>query len=123
MNVLPTRRTGRQPAVLAVLPSEPLVWLDPYHSPSTPLDHRLVSLLGGGPLPLADLVEHLAEAEVYADHWNGIWSLEVGAQALPVLRAEVRQRLVALDGAQIAIETPPSLRAAAFASWQLLLCA
>lgn len=120
MNLLPLRRTSVGPTAL---PGEPLVWLDPYHSPGTLLEHRIFAILGGGPLPLASLIEHLAEAEVYDDHWNGVWSLEVGAQALPVLRAALRQDLAALDGGQIAIETPPSWRAAAVASWQLLLCA
>ncbi|HEY8742771.1 MAG TPA: hypothetical protein VIU62_06715, partial [Chloroflexota bacterium] len=60
---------------------------------------------------------------VYQGRQAGDWSLEVGAQALPVLRAEAQQALAGLDGSQIAIETPPPLRAAAFASWQLQLCA
>ncbi|MGI8914482.1 MAG: hypothetical protein ACR2JY_11995 [Chloroflexota bacterium] len=102
---------------------EPLIWLDPYHQPLSLLEQRLYALLAGGPLPLQETVERLAEAEVYAGCREGVWSLEVGAQALPVLRADVRQALVALDGCQIAIETPPPLRAAAFASWQLQLCA
>ena len=108
---------------LAVLRAEPLVWLDPYHQPLSALEQRLYALLAGGPLPLQEAVERLAESEVHQGRRAGDWSLEVGAQALPVLRAEAQQALAGLDGSQIAIETPPPLRAAAFASWQLQLCA
>jgi hypothetical protein len=80
-------------------------------------------LLAGGPLPLPEAVERLAEAEVFSGQSAGLWSLEVGAQALPALRAEAYQALADLNGRQIAIETPPPVRAAAFASWQLQLCA
>lgn len=105
------------------LSAEPLIWLDPYHQPQSPLEQQLYALLAAGPRSLTDTVERLAEAEVYAGRQAGCWSLEVGAQALPVLRSQVRQALTALDGCQIAIETPPPVRAAAFASWQLQLCA
>jgi hypothetical protein len=108
---------------MTALSAEPLVWLDPYHQPLSPLERRLYALLAGGPLPLPETVERLAEAEVYAGRRDGVWSLDVGAQALPALRADVYQALADLDGHQIAIETPPPLRAAAFASWQLQLCA
>ena len=91
--------------------------------PLSALEQRLYALLAGGPLPLPETVERLAEGAVYQGRRSGDWSLEVGAQALPVLRAEVRQALASLDGSQIAIETPPPLRAAAAASWQLQLCA
>jgi hypothetical protein len=108
---------------MTALSAEPLVWLDPYHQPLSPLERRLYALLAGGPLPLPETVERLAEAEVYACRRQGVWSLDIGAQALPALRADVYQALADLDGHQIAIETPPPLRAAAFASWQLQLCA
>lgn len=102
---------------------EPLIWLDPYHQPHSLLEKQLYALLAAGPLPLPDAVERLAEAEVYAGRREGCWSLEVGAQALPALRSQVRQALTDLDGGQIAIETAPLVRAAAFASWQLQLSA
>ena len=102
---------------------DPLIWLDPYHQPHSSLEKQLYALLAAGPLPLPDAVERLAEAEVYAGRRAGCWSLEVGAQALPALRSQVRQALTDLDGGQIAIETPPPVRAAAFASWQLQLSA
>jgi len=105
------------------LSAEPLIWLDPYHQPQSPLEQQLYLLLAAGPMSLPEAVERLAEAEVFAGRQAGCWSLEVGAQALPALRADVHQALAALDGCQIAIETPPPLRAAAFASWQLQLCA
>jgi hypothetical protein len=105
------------------LSAQPLIWLDPYHQPQSPLEQQLYALLAAGPLPLPEAVERLAEAEVYAGRQAGCWSLEIGAQALPVLRSQLRQALADLDGRQIAIETPPPLRAAAFASWQLQLSA
>ncbi|HEV7216775.1 MAG TPA: hypothetical protein VGP33_16835 [Chloroflexota bacterium] len=105
------------------LSAQPLIWLNPYHQPQSPLEQQLYSLLAAGPLPLPEAVERLAEAEVYAGRQAGSWSLEVGAQALPVLRSQLRQALADIDGHQIAIETAPPLRAAAFVSWQLQLCA
>lgn len=111
------------PQVDGQLASEPLVWPDPYHQPLSLLEQRLYALMAGGPLPLQETVERLAEGEVPQGRRDGNWSLEVGAQALPVLRAEVQQALAGLDGSQIAIEALPPLRAAALASWQLQLCA
>ncbi len=116
----PMRQEQGQRVALSVAP---LIWLDPYHQPQSLLERQLYALLAAGPLPLPEAVERLAEAEVFAGRQAGCWSLEVGAQALPALRAQVRQALTDLDGCQIAIETPPPLRAAALASWQLQLCA
>ena len=99
--------------------TEPIVWLNPYQPPVTVLERRVYSLLAGGPLSFRDLVERLAEASVYEQHMRGVWSLEVGAQALPVLRQEARAAVLALDGGQVAIETPPQVRAAANALWEL----
>jgi hypothetical protein len=99
--------------------TEPIVWLNPYQPPVTLLERRVYSVLAGGPLYLRDVVERLAEAAVYEHYAHGVWSLEVGAQALPVLRQEARSALLALDGGQIAIETSPQVRAAANALWEL----
>lgn len=118
-----TRGNARALGRLRVSSEEPLVWLDPYQAPVALLEHRVVAALARGPVAMAELVERLATAEVYRERWYGVWSLEVGAQALPALRAELRVALEALDGRLIAVETPCSHRVAAFASWQLALCA
>lgn len=101
----------------------PLVWLDPHHAPSTDIERRIYERLADGPLPLPDLIEQLAEAEVRDCHARGEWRLDVGAAALPALRGQVWQQLIQLDGRQIALETPTPIRDAALDSWQLRLCA
>lgn len=123
MNRLWAHAGSRYLSALGTMSAEPLVWLDPYHQPGSLLEQQIYTLLAAGPKPLPEVVERLAEAEVYQGRRQGVWSLEIGAQALPALRSDVRRMLAALDGSQIAIETPPPLRAAAFASWQLQLCA
>lgn len=105
------------------LTRDALVWLNPYRSPVTPLERRVYGMLANGPVRLAGVVELLAEDSVYEQHRAGVWPLEIGAEALPVLRLEAHLALMSLDGNQIAIETPPPVRAIAYASWQLQLCA
>ncbi|GEM_PF-5381240 len=114
---------GRQWSPARPVAVEPLVWLDPYHQPCSPLELRVYAALADGPLPLSEIIERLAEAEVRAGHASGAWSLSAGAEALPALRDEAYRSLEQLDGRQIAMETPLPIRSIAFNSWQLQLCA
>jgi hypothetical protein len=102
---------------------QPLVWLNPFEQPVSPLEQTVFVLLAGGPLPLDDLVERLAETNVYREWHRGVWTLEIGAQALPVVRIAAKAALRRLDGGMIAIATAPGIRSQAEASWQLQLCA
>lgn len=102
---------------------EPVVWLDPFHQPSTAFEQRVYQVLADGPRPLRELVERIAREEMIWDYAAGFSAPDVGAGALPLLRDEVRRLVYSLDGGQLAVATPVSVRCQAFDSWQLQLCA
>lgn len=92
-------------------PAEPLVWLDPFYAPRSLFEERVAAALGRGPVALPALVERLSVDAALDAAEDGVWSLDVGAEALPALRADVQQSLRALDGAEIAITHPRPARA------------
>lgn len=87
-------------------PAESLVWLDPFYAPGSPFEERVADALGRGPVALPALVERLSVDAAVDAARDGVWPLDVGAEALPALRGEVTQRLRALDGGEISITRP-----------------
>lgn len=102
---------------------DPLVWLDPFHSPRNAFEERVYRTLAAGPRRRSEVVELLAEWEVRAEHAVGGWSLVAGAEALPALRPRIQADLARLDGGQVAVETPSPVRRVAQQHWALSLCA